>query len=76
MITQDATPAPCHLTAASVPGGFFRHYRVQRLDQKGATWQVHATYTRRDEAQACLAALVRTGQQARLVDYNVCPVAL
>ena len=76
MISQASVEAPMLLTTATCPGGIARQYRVQFHDSRAESWQVHATFTSREAAQACLARLLAGGCRARLVDYSRCPTAL
>jgi len=60
------------LTGMAIPGGFPRHYRVQRFDVPTRSWQFAAISSSREEAVACYQRLVRGGDAARLVDYTRC----
>ncbi|MBX3414225.1 MAG: hypothetical protein KF708_16175 [Pirellulales bacterium] len=75
MVTQSsavsADVSTC-LAGMSFPGGFPRHFRVQRFDVAAGGWQLAATCTSRDEAQACYQCLLRGGTAARLIDYTRC----
>lgn len=76
MISQPAMDTPTQITTATFPGGFARQFRVQCLDPRVEDWQIHATFTSRDAAQACLTRLLQDGCRARLVDFSRCPTAL
>jgi len=61
--------------AVSSPGGAARQFRVQYFDAPTGQWQMFATFRSPDLAQSCLDDLIRTGLQARLINYRICPVA-
>lgn len=74
MVTQSPVSSanPTSLTGMAIPGGFARHYRVQRFDIHTGSWQFAAVSSSREEAIACYHRLVRGGDAARLVDYTRC----
>jgi hypothetical protein len=62
--------------AASSPGhALARHFRVQYREPTQSFWKRYAACQRHEQAEHCRAELERRGYRARLISYQICPVA-
>lgn len=66
----------CRTVASTSPGSVLaRHFRVQYRDPAQSLWIRYATCRRAEQAEQCRVELERRGYRARLVSYQICPVA-
>jgi hypothetical protein len=71
----DAVACRAPLAVSTAGGGIARQYRVQFHANGSADWHCFASFSRRDEAEACLKQLHDKGLEARLIEHAICPAA-
>ncbi len=59
----------------SAGGGLAPQYRVQFQLSHQHAWQMYHVYRCRKQAEGCIEMLKQRGLHARMVQYDLCPVA-